>query len=86
MIRVGFILNFKNYGWIGGKNYFLNLISAIIANKKSNIEPVIFTGYDGYSELREKFPNIIIIQHHLFDFHQCIFQVGNLSEEFFKEM
>lgn len=44
MIRVGFIFNSINNDWLGGLNYFRNLLYLILGNSKRKIEPVILTG------------------------------------------
>lgn len=56
VIRVGFVLG--QVGWIGGINYFRNLLSAIHLLPDAKIQPVIFTGmksdisaFDGLAEI-----------------------------------
>ncbi|AHB99253.1 hypothetical protein [Francisella orientalis] len=41
MIRVGFVIDFPNE-WIGGLNYFKNLLYAINKYQKRNIEVYVF--------------------------------------------
>ena len=67
MIRVGFVLTLTNNGWLGGINYFRNLIRAIYANPGRKIEPVIFVGYDSDDKLLENFPAATIVKDHIFD-------------------
>lgn len=67
MIRVGFVLNFRNNNWLGGINYYRNLIGAICANPERNIDPVIFTGYDSDRKILESMPAITIVKSHIFD-------------------
>jgi len=69
MIRVGFILNFRESGWLGGINYYRNLLNAIFANIDRKIEPVIFTGYDFDTQYFENIPKVEIIKDHSFDIH-----------------
>jgi glycosyltransferase involved in cell wall biosynthesis len=44
VIRVGFVFETLNNGWIGGLNYYLNLIKTVQMMPDSRIEIVIFTG------------------------------------------
>lgn len=67
MIRVGFVLNFKDNSWLGGINYYRNLINAVCTNKDRKIEPVIFTGYDCNTKDFENLPDVEIIKDHIFD-------------------
>jgi glycosyltransferase involved in cell wall biosynthesis len=69
MIRVCFIVNFKNNEWLGGINYFRNLLCAIYANPNSIIEPVMFTGYTFDNKLEEEFPRLHIVRDHIFDYY-----------------
>lgn len=69
MIRVGFVLNFGGTGWLGGINYYRNLINAVCTNTDRKIEPVIFTGYDCNIKDFENLPNIVIIKNHIFDLY-----------------
>jgi len=67
LIRVGFILIIKGNGWLGGINYYRNLINAICTNEDKKIEPVIFTGYNCNNKDFENIPDIEIIKDHIFD-------------------
>lgn len=54
MIKVGFI--FPDYTqWIGGLNYYKNLIEAIFLLPNRQIEPVIFTSRSQVDDLKQKF-------------------------------
>ena len=44
MIRVGFVFDQLNEGWLGGVNYFSNLFNAIYLLPDRKIEPVVFVG------------------------------------------
>jgi glycosyltransferase involved in cell wall biosynthesis len=46
MIRVGFILTFRDQGWLGGINYFRNLLGALEALPGRRVEPVLLTAPD----------------------------------------
>lgn len=67
LIRVGFVPITKRDVWLGGINYYRNLLNAICANEDKKIEPVIFTGY--YCNIKdfENLPDIKIIKDHIFD-------------------
>ncbi|OQW89640.1 MAG: hypothetical protein BWK78_07505 [Thiotrichaceae bacterium IS1] len=67
MIRVGFIISLTNQSWLGGLNYFRNLLSAIHSLPDRKIEPVIFTGCQADLTLSKGFPPIEIIQTPLLD-------------------
>lgn len=66
MMRVGFVLNFDD-GWIGGVNYFHNLLSALYELPNRKIEVVVFTGVAAPQEHFDGFPSIKIVRSHLFD-------------------
>jgi len=67
VIRVGFVINLKNNEWLGGVNYYRNLISAIGENPERKIEPVIITGYDSDNTFLSSIPALPIIKDHIFD-------------------
>lgn len=70
MIRVGFILNFGESDWLGGINYYRNLINAICSNKERKIKPVVFTGYHSNTKNFEISADVEIIKNHMLDsFH-----------------
>jgi glycosyltransferase involved in cell wall biosynthesis len=56
MIRVGFILTFRDQGWLGGINYFRNLLTALQAMPGCGIEPVLLTGPDTDQTIIGGFP------------------------------
>ena len=43
MIKVGFIINFKSSQWLGGYNYFKNLLKCLDNFPNKRIVPVIIT-------------------------------------------
>lgn len=67
MIRVGFILNFHDQGWIGGINYYHSLIDAILSVPSRKIEPVVITGTESDLPFIKDHPNIEIIHTKIFD-------------------
>lgn len=73
VIKVGFVINFRDRNWIGGIHYYKNLLNAIYALPGRTIEPVVFTGYTSDKEVLEGFPGIRIIRSHMFDSHHPLF-------------
>jgi len=67
VIRVGFVFNSVNNDWLGGINYYQNLINAIRDSPDRKIEPVIFTGSKCDEKIFEIFPNIQIVRDRIFD-------------------
>lgn len=50
VIRVGFVLTFRNQEWLGGVSYFRNLFAAIRAQPNRRIEPIVITRTDTAEE------------------------------------
>ncbi len=66
MIRVAFNLC-QDSQWLGGINYFRNLIRAIYDNKSEYIKPIIFAGTKCKNNFFEDLPPIEIIESSYFD-------------------
>lgn len=66
MIRVGFVIAFDS-GWLGGINYFRNLLTAIYALPDRKIEPVILTGKHMTADRFKGFPPVDVVRSRLFD-------------------
>ena len=66
MIRVGFVFLFHD-GWLGGINYYRNLLTAIYAMPDRKIEAVIFTGLKTPAKRFADFPPVTIVRSRLFD-------------------
>jgi len=66
MIRVAFLMNLSE-NWLGGVNYFRNLLCAIAELPSTQIAPVIFIGKKMNRNLLKGFPNIEIIESEIFD-------------------
>lgn len=45
MMRIGFQINFRDKGWMGGINYFRNLFEAIKYSDIKDIDPLVVAGY-----------------------------------------
>jgi len=67
MTRVGFVFAAINDGWLGGINYFRNLLSAILQLPERKIEPVVFTGRGSNSELFSDLPSVEIVRSSMLD-------------------
>jgi glycosyltransferase involved in cell wall biosynthesis len=57
LIRVAFTL-IGGRGWMGGLNYQINLLSALVAYQAQTITPVLFLGHDIDKDLLDKFRSI----------------------------
>ncbi len=66
MIRVGFVFSFDD-GWLGGINYFRNLLAATYALPDRKIEAVIFMGLQTPAKHFADFPPVTIVRSRLFD-------------------
>jgi glycosyltransferase involved in cell wall biosynthesis len=66
LIRVAYIVPFDD-NWIGGLNYFRNLISAVTENPRSRITPVVVTGRRVQSNHINEFPGVEFIRTALLD-------------------
>jgi glycosyltransferase involved in cell wall biosynthesis len=66
VIRVGFIFLFHD-GWLGGINYYRNLLTAIYALPERKIEVVIFTGLKTSAKHLAGFPPVKIVRNSMFD-------------------
>ncbi|MCX4149420.1 MULTISPECIES: glycosyltransferase family 1 protein [Paraburkholderia] len=67
MIKVAFVFGFRNENWLGGINYYRNLISAIKSLPDRKIEPVILTGTRGSEDLLRDFPQLEVVKTTLLD-------------------
>lgn len=65
MIRVGFVMAPAGTGWVGGANYYVNLLNAIA--KSPRIRPVILTGATTAAAVAAEFPGVEIVQSALVD-------------------
>lgn len=66
MNKVGFVTNFSD-NWLGGVNYYRNLIDAIYHIPQRQIEPVLITGKNNRIDLGREFPDLDVIKTSLFD-------------------
>lgn len=66
MIRVGFLFDFVDHGWLGGLNYYRNLFSAVLALPDRRIDPVVLIASDCSREVLGDFPPVSIVQSRAF--------------------
>ncbi|MFP3564941.1 glycosyltransferase family 4 protein [Paraburkholderia sp. SIMBA_030] len=67
MIKVAFVFGFRNENWLGGINYYRNLISAIKSLPDRKIDPVILIGTRGSEDLLRDFPQLEVVKTTLLD-------------------
>lgn len=67
MIRVGFVLAFSDAAWLGGVNYFRNLMTAIAGASRREVEPVVIVSRHTDLSLFKGFPDVAFIRTALFD-------------------
>lgn len=67
MIKVGFVFAFQDIGWVGGINYYKNLLNAIYALPDRQIEPVIFVGTKTSKKFLDGFPPFQVIETEMLD-------------------
>ena len=66
MIRVGIVFS-PDDAWLGGVNYFINLVKAVYSLPARKIEIVILTSSFTTSEKLSDFPDIEVIRSRIFD-------------------
>lgn len=67
MIKVGFIAPVSQE-WMGGLNYFKNLLFAISSLKNKEIEPIVFIGKKVKKDVKEMYSQYAkVIEHSMFD-------------------
>lgn len=67
MIRVGFVLDDLTSAWLGGVNYYRNLLSALGLLAERRLHPVVFVGTQGAESFIRQFPGIEFVQTRIFD-------------------
>ena len=67
MIRVGIAIPFEGNSWLGGLNYFRNLLLAVKAVPNKKIHPVLFVGKHAQRQLAKEFPDVEIVGTRLLD-------------------
>jgi glycosyltransferase involved in cell wall biosynthesis len=67
LIRVGFILHQLTISWMGGVQYFSNLLNALYAQADRQIEVVVFVGEQTDRRILSGFPAVDVITSSMFD-------------------
>ena len=67
MKRVGIIINSLDSNWIGGVNYFRNLMAALADNPQSQFKPVVVVGPKFVVKAQELFPGVEVLATGLLD-------------------
>lgn len=67
VIRVGFAIDGIGRGWLGGVNYFRNLLAAVDALPGKPIEPVLFAGLQAEPDILNNFLDYEIVYSAIFD-------------------
>jgi glycosyltransferase involved in cell wall biosynthesis len=62
MLTVGFLIPQGLSDWLGGVNYFENLVGAICEHEHSSITPLLFVPPDQTDFYRKRFPNSVVRQ------------------------
>jgi glycosyltransferase involved in cell wall biosynthesis len=83
MIRIGFIGNVSSQ-WMGGMNYYKNLLFAIASLKDKDIEVYIFVGCKADDEIKTLFAEYsIVVQDSMFDKNSFSWYIGKIFKKFF---
>jgi glycosyltransferase involved in cell wall biosynthesis len=81
MIRVGFLIAPAGTGWVGGVNYYINLLSAIASSQR--IRPVILTGATTADAVAKEFPGVEIVKSRLIDPTQKWMSARRVAEKLY---
>ena len=58
LIRVGFVSGLAGREWLGGLNYFRNLLNAIADQEQRRIEPILLTSTDANPTARDELTSV----------------------------
>jgi len=67
MIRVAFVVPSFYQSWMGGINYYRNLLSAVLADPERRVEPVLVIGNSFNPDLLRQFPPVETVRTALLD-------------------
>lgn len=81
MLRVGFFLNLFE-GWLGGVNYYRNLLTAICDNLSKDIYPVVFL-VSKNNDVLDGFPSVEVVRDSTFERFKMRWFMRKLNERFF---
>jgi glycosyltransferase involved in cell wall biosynthesis len=82
VIRVGFVFTFHD-GWLGGINYYRNLLVALYALPQRKIEAVIFTGLRSPENHFDGFPAVKIVRSSMFDTGSILWRIRHIVQHRF---
>lgn len=83
MIRVGFIATVSKE-WMGGLNYFKNLLYAISVLDNKQIEPIVFIGVKTDEEIKSLFRQYaMVVEHPMFDTKSFLWQLWKITDRVF---
>jgi glycosyltransferase involved in cell wall biosynthesis len=83
LTRVAFVFAFDG-SWLGGINYFRNLLSAVCGLSSRQIVPIIFTGKSMPVERFNGFPPLEIVRSRLFDRYSLPWMIRKVLHIFLK--
>jgi len=66
-MRIAFAYPFDDSAWLGGKNYFTSLFSALAIVAAPDVQLVLVTGTKTVTSLPEQFPSLEVIRTPMFD-------------------
>lgn len=83
VIRVGIVFGFDE-NWLGGINYFRNLVNAVYEYPQRQIDIVIFTGASVETSKLQGFPPVEIVRSRLLDSASFGWRIRRLIKRIFK--
>lgn len=84
MIKVGFI-GAVSKEWMGGLNYYKNLLFAISTLEKKEIKPIVFVGIKTDEDVKVMFRKYAqVIEYSMFDRKSILWFCGKISQKLFK--
>jgi glycosyltransferase involved in cell wall biosynthesis len=66
-LRIGFLYHFHDRDWMGGKNYFSNLFSAVHRVAPDEVELVLFKGHRTETSLPQEHPYLQVVNTSMLD-------------------
>ena len=66
-MKIAFAYAFDDANWLGGRNYYSSLLSAIRTVAANDIEPVLVTGTTTQTTLPNQFPEVEVVRTRLLD-------------------
>lgn len=77
-LRIGFLYYFHDRDWMGGKNYFSSLFSAVHRVAAHDVELVLFKGHKTQTSLAQDFPFLQVVNTPLLDRHHPLWLLRQL--------